>query len=192
MSKLETNTIDTISGSTNLTLGGTNATDITIPSGVTITNNGTQSGFGGTNTPAFFAKLGSSQSISSNTDTVVQFNTEYIDSDSKYDTSTYKFTPSAGTYLIGFNVAIIPSSASLRQFVGRIRKNDTGNTVAGSGIYSSSSIYENGAPSWFNGTGIAEANGTDYFTVKVYGYDSGFTVQAENYPCYFYAFKIIE
>ena len=46
MSKLETNTIDTISGSTNLTLGGTNATDITIPSGVTITNNGTQAGFG--------------------------------------------------------------------------------------------------------------------------------------------------
>jgi hypothetical protein len=46
MSKLETNTIDTISGSTNLTLGGTNATDITIPSGVTITNNGTQTGFG--------------------------------------------------------------------------------------------------------------------------------------------------
>ena len=36
MSKLETNTIDTISGSTNLTLGGTNATDITIPSGVTV------------------------------------------------------------------------------------------------------------------------------------------------------------
>jgi hypothetical protein len=44
MSKLETNTIDTISGSTNLTLGGTNATDITIPSGVTLTNNGTQAG----------------------------------------------------------------------------------------------------------------------------------------------------
>jgi len=46
MSKLETNTIDTISGSTNLTLGGTNATDITIPAGVTLTNNGTASGFG--------------------------------------------------------------------------------------------------------------------------------------------------
>jgi hypothetical protein len=44
MSKLETNTIDTISGSTTLTLGGTNATDITIPSGVTLTNNGTQAG----------------------------------------------------------------------------------------------------------------------------------------------------
>jgi len=54
MSKLETNTIDTISGSTNLTLGGTNATDITIPAGVTITNNGTQTGFGGiTNVQSF-------------------------------------------------------------------------------------------------------------------------------------------
>jgi len=46
MSKLETNTIDTISGSTTLTLGGTNANAITIPSGVTLTNNGTASGFG--------------------------------------------------------------------------------------------------------------------------------------------------
>jgi len=36
MSKLETNTIDTISGSTTLTLGGTNANAITIPSGVTL------------------------------------------------------------------------------------------------------------------------------------------------------------
>jgi hypothetical protein len=44
MSKLETNTIDTISGSTTLTLGGTNANAITIPSGVTLTNNGTQAG----------------------------------------------------------------------------------------------------------------------------------------------------
>ena len=66
MSKLETNTIDTISGSTNLTLGGTNATDITIPAGVTITNNGTQSGFGGVNTPAFEARLGSTFFVKNN------------------------------------------------------------------------------------------------------------------------------
>jgi hypothetical protein len=38
MSKLETNTIDTISGSTTLTLGGTNATDVTFGAGVKITN----------------------------------------------------------------------------------------------------------------------------------------------------------
>jgi hypothetical protein len=39
MSKLETNTIDTISGSTTLTLGGTNANAITIPAGVTLSGN---------------------------------------------------------------------------------------------------------------------------------------------------------
>jgi hypothetical protein len=37
MSKLETNTIDTISGSTTLTLGGTNATTIAQDSATTIT-----------------------------------------------------------------------------------------------------------------------------------------------------------
>jgi hypothetical protein len=94
MSKLETNTIDTISGSTNLTLGGTNATDITIPSGVTITNNGTQSGFGGTMTPAFEAYLSSDQSMTDATFTKIQCNTEILDSDGNYDNSTnYRFTP---------------------------------------------------------------------------------------------------
>jgi hypothetical protein len=91
MSKLETNTIDTISGSTNLTLGGTNATDITIPSGVTITNNGTQSGFGGTNTPAFEARNASAQTLSANTITLMQFDTEVFDTDGTYtNSSTFK------------------------------------------------------------------------------------------------------
>ena len=102
MSKLETNTIDTISGSTNLTLGGTNATDITIPSGVTITNNGTQSGFGGTNTPAFEAYTTGLQSISDNTYTKMTMATEVYDTDGDYDNSTnYRFTPSvAGKYFV--------------------------------------------------------------------------------------------
>jgi len=62
MSKLETNTIDNVSGSTTLTIGDSNAstisipknitlgasgTTITVPAGATITNNGTQTGFGG-------------------------------------------------------------------------------------------------------------------------------------------------
>ena len=100
MSKLETNTIDTISGSTNLTLGGTNATDITIPSGVTITNNGTQSGFGGVNTPAFFATLSAIQQTTDLATTKVQFDTESFDTDNCYDNSTnYRFTPTtAGKY----------------------------------------------------------------------------------------------
>jgi len=97
MSKLETNTIDTISGSTNLTLGGTNATDITIPSGVTITNNGTQSGFGGDNTPAFSAFLTSSQTLTTNTWTKLSLSDEQWDTNSAFDSTTnYRFTVPSG------------------------------------------------------------------------------------------------
>jgi len=125
MSKLETNTIDTISGSTNLTLGGTNATDITIPSGVTITNNGTQSGFGGTNTPAFEAYLSSSVSINDNTYTKIQFNTEVYDTDNCYDNSTnYRFTPTvAGKYYVYSYVAMDSTAGNMRQISTRIYKN---------------------------------------------------------------------
>ena len=56
MSKLETNTIDTVSGTSTLQVGSTNTTTITlgasgdtinIPSGATIANSGTATGFGG-------------------------------------------------------------------------------------------------------------------------------------------------
>ena len=111
MSKLETNTIDTVSGSTSLQIGSTNTSTITlgasgdsivIPSGATITNNGTQSGFGGVNTPAFMAYLSSTQTISDNTFTKIQFDTEVLDTDNCYDNSTnYRFTPTtAGKYFI--------------------------------------------------------------------------------------------
>ena len=130
MSKLETNTIDTISGSTNLTLGGTNATDITIPAGVTITNNGTQSGFGGVNTPAFEATLSASQSISQNTWTKLNLNSESFDSDNCYDNSTnYRFTPTtAGKYFCYGTCYLLGSSGDF--FLAcRILKN--GNTING-------------------------------------------------------------
>ena len=55
---------------------------------------------GGTNTPAFEATIGT-QSIANNTATVMQYNTENFDTDSCYDTTTYKFTPNvAGKYFV--------------------------------------------------------------------------------------------
>ena len=129
MSKLETNTIDTISGSTNLTLGGTNATDITIPSGVTITNNGTQSGFGGTNTPAFKANMSGAQSFSQNATFKVDFDTEVFDTDSAYDPSTnQRFT--------------VPSGKAGKYYIhGKIFYNDINSTDA----YEYCSIFKNGS-----------------------------------------------
>jgi len=97
MSKLETNTIDTISGSTNLTLGGTNATDITIPSGVTITNNGTQSGFGGVNTPLFHVFNSSAQgALNVSTWSTVTLPSEKYDPQSTF--ASNQFSPSSTGY----------------------------------------------------------------------------------------------
>jgi hypothetical protein len=101
MSKLETNTIDTISGTTNLTIGSTNTSSITLgASGDTITvPNGALSG---QNYPAFEAYLSSAQSISDLTTTKVEFDTEVFDTDNCYDNSTnYRFTPTkAGKYFV--------------------------------------------------------------------------------------------
>ncbi len=119
MSKLETNTIDTVSGTSTLQVGSTNTSTITlgvsgdtvnVPSGVTIANSGTATGFGGTMTPAFQANLSSNQSVTNNTYTKIQCNTEIFDTNSAYDNSTnYRFTvPSgeAGRYFIYGNIGI--------------------------------------------------------------------------------------
>ena len=98
MSEIQVNKISPQSG-TSITLGDSGDT-FTIPSGATITNNGTQTGFGGDNKPAFEAYLSSTTSnISNDTDTKIIFNSEVFDSDSKFDTSNGRFTPTvAGKY----------------------------------------------------------------------------------------------
>ena len=116
MSKLETNTIDTVSGTSTLQVGSTNTTTITlgasgdtinIPSGATIANSGTATGFGENMTPAFSAERSGDQSISNGTRTTILFNNEFYDSSSAYNTSTGKFTPqTAGKYYVSANVQL--------------------------------------------------------------------------------------
>ena len=77
MATLFVDKVDPQSG-TSLEIGSSGDT-ITIPSGCTITNNGTQSGFGGVNTPAFEAYRSDSQGISDGTWTKVQFDVEEFD-----------------------------------------------------------------------------------------------------------------
>ena len=99
---LKVSNIETSSGSGTITLGQSGET-ISIPSGVTIANSGTATGFGGTMTPAFEAHLGSNQTgVANDTSVKVQFATEIFDSDGTYDNSTnYRFTPAvAGKYFV--------------------------------------------------------------------------------------------
>jgi len=112
-------------GSTNtttITLGVSGDT-INVPSGVTIANAGTATGFGESNTPNFHAKT-SSQSISASTNTTVIYTAEDFDTNSLYDTSTGKFTVTSdytGKYF--FYAAVKYASSSISRNDITINKN---------------------------------------------------------------------
>jgi len=101
MGTIKTTNIEPIADNGTVTLGSSGDT-FTVPSGVTVNmSNATQTGVGGANTPAFEAYLGGSggQAVTNNAVTLVQANTEVYDTDSAYNTSTYRFTPQvAGKY----------------------------------------------------------------------------------------------
>jgi len=187
MSKLEANQVDPATGTT-LTLG-TSGDTIAIPSGVTIANSGTSTGFGGENTPAFSAYMSADQSsIADNTSVKVNMNTEFFDSDGKYDTSNYRFTPTiAGEYVFGSSLHI-----------------NSGNTMETVEI----ALYKNGSKLLYATTdsndgraqitGIINLDTDDY--VELYAYvnvasggvwninQDGTT---SNNRCYWYGYKLI-
>ena len=133
MSKLETNTIDTISGTTNLTIGSTNTSTITMPNGA----------LSGQNYPAFEAQLGALQTVSDATVTKIEFGTENLDTDNCYDNTTnYRFTPTvAGKYFVYVNMNL-NSSAN--------------NTCQQAFAY----IYKNGSQQHSNGSSMQGNPGT--------------------------------
>ena len=74
---------------------------------------GTVTGAGETMKPAFFAFANANQVIATATYTKVEIDTEVVDSDSKFDTSNYRFTPgTAGYYVIGGHLRFDSNSTS--------------------------------------------------------------------------------
>ncbi len=144
-------------GSGTLTIAAPNTSTnrtLTLPdnTGTIITTGSTFAGTG----PAFSAYAGTTTGVSSNTWTKIAMNTETIDTNSCYDTGTYRFTPNvAGYYHIEAGVA----SAADSGFAGGIV-----------------SIYKNGAGQrysekmggtnnidWARTSGLIYLNGTtDY------------------------------
>ncbi|MDA8721762.1 hypothetical protein N9M14_02470 [Candidatus Pelagibacter bacterium] len=128
MGTIKTTNIEPIADNGTVTLGSSGDT-FTIPSGVTMVNNGTQTGFGGTNTPAFEAfRSGSAQTISNGATTKIQFQTEIFDTASAYDASTnYRFTvPSnqAGKYFVYSQIWMqAQTSTTFRDCQLTLRKN---------------------------------------------------------------------
>jgi len=83
MSKLETNTIDNISGSSTLTIGDSNTSTIALKSGATLTNFPT-------NTPYFYGELASAQTLTRATTTkIANLTNDELDSATAFDGTTF-------------------------------------------------------------------------------------------------------
>ena len=172
---LKVGTITTSSGS------GT----ITIPSGVTL------SGGGIANTPNFLVKRSGNQSISLNTTTKVQFDTETYDSASAYDNSSnYRFTPqTSGKYHLYSNVYLANgSNANNTEYTIRIYKNGSAIALSHLDHRTGGIGYQQSIPIAV----VAEANGsTDYFEIYISGNWTGGSINATS-NSFFGGYKIIE
>jgi len=101
---LKVSNIETSSGSGTITIGQSGET-ISVPSGATldVSNATTTLSSSMKNTPAFFARMTSNQTLTNDTATKIAFSSEVYDTDGTYDTSTYRFTPGVvGKYIIAF------------------------------------------------------------------------------------------
>ena len=178
MSTLKVDTILKRIGTGTITLGQSGDT-IALGSGAS------QTGFGGDNKPSFGAYLNANQSISNNTNTKINFNTEYWDSDGKFDTSTNRFTPGiAGKYFFNsslrydnggsYEVSLIIYKNGSEYIKVRFNQNSSVETIQVTGILELDTddyveIYgrqAQGGSVSVNG----DTNGTDSVTARFFGY----------------------
>ena len=183
MGTLFVDKLDPQSG-TSLEIGSSGDT-ITIPSGATITNNGTQTGFGGDNDPMFSAKFTGSQSISSGTQTkITTFTSEQYDYDSAYDGN--RFTVPSGITNQPFFIQGIVVCGGIddgKRLELSVRVNGT--EVSNNRTYSSAANKTTGTSISFS----QQLSATDYVELFVYHDSSG----AQNLAGgYFHVHKLIK
>ena len=170
MATLFVDKIDPQSGTT-LEIGSSGDT-ITIPSGATIVNSGTQTGFGGVNTPTFSAKSTSNQTgISNGGWTKIQFDTATFNVGSNYDTTNDKFVaPSDGKYFFTASLKINSAGGSATLLGTGCRFSING-TTAGDNV----NFIGNGAMSAMSATNsmILNLTATQYVEVYAYYQDNG-------------------
>ena len=154
------------------------------------------SGIGGANTPAFEAILSSATTISHNTATKVQCNTEIFDTAGAYDNSTnFRFTPQvAGKYFVYAKVRIDSSPGNCEMSLSYLYKNgssytfsliDFDNNDGEGGTTNQASVIDfNGSSDYVELYALGK-NASGSGTLNLEGASSG-------YPTVFGAYKIIE
>ena len=161
MSTLEVNKLTPLADNGTVTLGDSGDT-ITVPSGVTITNNGTQTGFGGTNTPNFDVRLSGNFGLTNDTFVKVTWDSETFDSDSAF--ASNKFTvPSgkAGKYMF---VAHYKIGNTLGYYTFRYHKNGSAVSGMSRNVYS----YANSDNDFsFHHIAILNLSASDYIETYV-------------------------
>jgi len=185
-SELKTNKISPATG-TALQIGDSGDT-ITIPSGATLTNSGSATGFGD-NTPSFYAYLSASQSISTGTWTKCNLNAEEWDTDSAFDSTTnYRFTvPSgeAGKYNFSYGTRVAGIDDN-EQVAIALYKN--GSALNQGTDYRYSPGAANGG--WPRGSVNLNLSVADYIELWVY-HDEGASQDATSEHTFLTSFKLI-
>jgi len=194
MSTLEVNKITPSTG-TDITLGDSGDT-FTIPSGVTLTNNGSASGFGA-NTPAFIAVRDSGNvTPSANTWTNYTFDTTYVNLGSGFSTSDGYFTvPSGGAGYYYFTSQFFAAEIDDEQ-IAQIRH---GFDIGGAGSFSSNTDRTRSSSSRGVGTNkigampqvhtLAQLSVGDKVNTQVYVESGG--IFANTQINYFIGYKLI-
>ena len=192
MATLFVDKVDPQSG-TSLEIGSSGDT-ITIPSGATIVNSGTDTGFGGTNSSMFSAKSTSNQTgISNGGWTKIQFDTATFNVGSNYDTTNDKFVaPSDGKYFFTASLKINSAGGSATLLGTGCRFTING-TTAGDNV----NFIANGAMSAMSATNSMILNLTANQYVEVYAYyqdnggAAGSVTGSNDKSTQFYGFKLI-
>ena len=177
MSKLETNTIDNISGSSTLTIGDSNTSTITLKSGATLTNFPA-------NTPAFWVGQTSDQSYTNGSVTKIVLDNEVYDTHNAF--SSNKFTvPSGegGLYAFNWNVRL-DSVSDGATFITSLYKN-------GSEVNTTRNRDQLGAATDFfhNGAATLSLAASDY--IELYISSSGGSTNTDQSYVYLSGYKII-
>jgi len=135
------------------------------------------------NTPAFIAYQSSTQSISNNSHTKIQFQSETLDSNNNFDSTTnYRFTPTtAGYYLITSNLRC---DSGTGEYYLQLYKN--GSNIRNLFDISGASVYA------INGSAIVYANGsTDYFEIYFYQNSGTSRTTSSGESTFFAGFRIL-
>ena len=189
MSKILVDTIDTRSGTSNMTIGSSNTSQITLKSGTTLTNFPD-------NTPAFQAYLSSNQTgVNDAATTKVQFNTENYDTDNCYDNSTnYRFTPTVAGKYHAYSMVSCNSLTASNVSLYRISIYKNGSSIAES-LHDNRNNANGFVGAEYVATTIDMNGSSDYLEVYCYqdnnNSDNNQRFQGSQAETYFGAYRVI-